>query len=43
MRKILISILIVGLLVLIYFTAAEGFSIFGVDILSIRQIMEKKN
>lgn len=43
MRKILISILIVALLVLIYFTAMDGLDIFGIRILSIQEIVDKND
>lgn len=41
MRKILISILIVLLLVVSYLIAFKGLNIFGVDILSLKQIKDK--
>lgn len=41
MRKILISILIIGLLVLAYFTATEGLDILGLRILSIYEIADR--
>jgi len=41
MRKILISILIVALLVLAYFTVMDGLDILGVRILSIEEIAQK--
>lgn len=41
MRKILISILIVALLVLTYFTVTNGLNIFGLKILSIKEIADK--
>ena len=41
MRKILISILIVALLVLAYFTVMDGLDILGIRILSIQEIADR--